>query len=495
MDAENPPAAAAPASFLGKFTVVFGAVRELWIVFAYVVISNLAYRLVEFTLSLWLSSDLGYSDVKAGWWVTIWSAGMTFCIVLVGSLTDALGLRKTFLLGFALCIMPRAVHDLRGGQGAWRWAACSFWRWAKAMGAPVTVAALRRYTTTAQRSIAFSLFYAIMNVGFGLAGYVFDSLRAGLGETGRLALPGLGVELSTYRTIFLVSLLFYVPACCSSISGCGRASRRPITGWTLPQTSPSIPRRACQAFGLTVRDTLRATGRIFMGLWRQPGFYKFLAFLSLAAFIKMIFLHMDLHLSEVRHSRTGRWGADWASLGNEQHPDRLPGPAGRRVDPEDSRLPHGDLRELRCGFLRVHHGGAAPLVSAAGGRLARPLIAHVWLGVKGQVNPYYVMIFLFVLFLSMGEAFYSPRLYEYAAAIAPKGQEASYMAMSSLPFFLAKLCVAPSPACCWPISARRHGPRHSGTLWLIIGLSTMVAPVGLFVFQRFIRVHEAGRDE
>jgi hypothetical protein len=32
-------------------------------------------------------------------------------------------------------------------------------------------------------------------------------------------------------------------------------------------------------------------------------------------------------------------------------------------------------------------------------------------------------------------------------------------------------------------------------LWLIIGLSTMVAPVGLFVFQRFIRVHEAGRDD
>ena len=64
-------------------------------------------------------------------------------------------------------------------------------------------------------------------------------------------------------------------------------------------------------------------------------------------------------------------------------------------------------------------------------------------GVPGSVNPWYVMIFLFVVLLSMGEAFYSPRLYEYTAAIAPKGQEASYMAMSSLPFFLAKLGVAP----------------------------------------------------
>ena len=55
---------------------------------------------------------------------------------------------------------------------------------------------------------------------------------------------------------------------------------------------------------------------------------------------------------------------------------------------------------------------------------------------------------------------------------------------------LAPVKVAALRRCC-PAS----GPRHSGTLWLIIGLSTMVAPVGLFVFQRYIRVHEAGRDD
>jgi len=97
-------------------------------------------------------------------------------------------------------------------------------------------------------------------------------------------------------------------------------------------------------------------------------------------------------------------------------------------------------------------------------------IAHVWLGVSGTVNPYYVMIFLFVLLLSLGEAFYSPRLYEYTVAIAPNGQEASYMAMSSLPFFLAKLAVGPLSD---PLLAQfcpATGPRHSETLWLIIGL-------------------------
>src|ERR1035437_2620763 len=106
-DQKGAVAAARPESFLGKFTVLFGAVRELWIVFALVIVTNLAYRLVNFTLSLWLTSDLGFSDEKTGVAVMIWSAGMTLCIVLVGSLTDALGLRKTFLLGFGLCFISR----------------------------------------------------------------------------------------------------------------------------------------------------------------------------------------------------------------------------------------------------------------------------------------------------------------------------------------------------------------------------------------------------
>ena len=68
------------------------------------------------------------------------------------------------------------------------------------------------------------------------------------------------------------------------------------------------------------------------------------------------------------------------------------------------------------------------------------------------------------------------------------------MALSSLPFFLAKLCMAPLSGILLAHFCTAQGPRHSGTLWLIIGLTTMIAPVGLFLFQRFIRVQEAGRD-
>jgi hypothetical protein len=115
-------------------------------------------------------------------------------------------------------------------------------------------------------------------------------------------------------------------------------------------------------------------------------------------------------------------------------------------------------------------------------------------GVPGSVNPYYVMIFLFIALLSVGESIYSPRLYEYAAAIAPKGQEASYMSLSYLPFFLAKLPVAMFSGVLLARFCPETGPRDSAALWLIIALATTIAPLGLFLLRRYIQVPEAGRE-
>ena len=99
---------------------------------------------------------------------------------------------------------------------------------------------------------------------------------------------------------------------------------------------------------------------------------------------------------------------------------------------------------------------------------------------------------LYLAVFSVGEAFYSPRVYEYAAAIAPPGQEASYGALAYLPFLVGKLLVGTAG---WLLAAfcPEHGPRHSGIMWFIFALAASVAPVGLLVFRRYIRVPEAGR--
>jgi hypothetical protein len=122
-------------------------------------------------------------------------------------------------------------------------------------------------------------------------------------------------------------------------------------------------------------------------------------------------------------------------------------------------------------------------------------IGHRYLGLVGDVHPYYVMITVFVIVLSFGEAFYSPRVYEYASAIAPKGQEASYAALSYVPFLLAKLLIGTFSGTLLARYCPEHGERNSGMMWLFVALTATIAPVGLIVLRRFIRIREAGRDE
>ncbi len=495
-DPNNQPAPGAPTSFLGKFTVLFGAVRELWLVFAIVLLSNLAYRVVNFTLRLWLSSDLGYNDVQAGLVVLLWSAGLTLCIVLVGSLTDALGLRKTFLLGFALCIISRVFITFTTVKWVAMGVGLTLLALGEGMGAPVTIAALRRYTTTAQRSIAFSVFYAIMNAGFLIGVLIFDALRAALGEHGSFTLPGLGMQLSTYRATLLASLALSIPSFLIIYFWLREGVEATDQGVVITPEKVKYPgKHALQVLKLTVGDTARDTARIFAGLWRQAGFYKFLAFLSLAVFIKMIFVHMDYTYPTfgIRELGEGAPVGHLYGLNNILIVILAPlvGVLTQRISAYRMVIFGSFIAAASVFIMTVPPQWFRPLADGWVGHC----IVHVWLGVSGTVNPYYVMIFLFVLFLSIGEAFYSPRLYEYTAAIAPKGQEASYMAMSSLPFFLAKIGVGPLSGVLLAHFCPAAGPRHSETLWLIIGLSTMIAPVGLFVFQRFIRVHEAGRDD
>jgi MFS family permease len=485
----------APVSFLERFLVLRGAVRELWLVFGAKMLAFLAYTVMNQTLVLWLSSDLGYDDQHAGYFVMAWSAVMTLFTVLVGSFTDAIGLRKTFILGVCICIVSRVIMTGTLVKGIALGCGLLPLAVGEALMGPVMVAAIQRYTTTAQRSISFSIFYVMMNVGILLGNVVFDYVRKDLGEHGLFTVPLVGAQLSTYRTLFLVSTLLTLPNLLLMyflLRGGVEATDAGVV--ITPQHPKYLGEHFLRALALMLRDAFRDTVRIFAGLWRQPGFYKFLAFLSLAALLRLVISHMYYTYPKFGIRELG------------------PGaPVGRlwALNPFTIIILVplvGALSQKISAYRMVVAGSIVAASSVfimaipphlfqalADGPLGN-LIAHRWLGVAGPVNPYYVSIFLYVLAFSLGEALYSPRLYEYAAAIAPKGQEASYMALSYLPFFLAKLFVGMFSGVLLARYCPPAGPRHSETLWLIIALITALAPIGLISLRRFIQVHEAGRE-
>src|SRR5438093_6100232 len=290
-DSVAPVALTGVRGFLAKFTVLKGAQRELWLTFLIKLFIISAYSITNKTLILWLSSDLGFNDQTAGALIGwVWAPAMTVFTLLSGSLTDALGLRRTFFLGVSICLVAPAVIVFTTIP----WLALAGGLFplviGEALGTPVLIAATRRYSTTLQRSISFSIIYMVMNVGYLIAGSIFDYVRHSLGEYGYLNL--LGLHITTYRTLFLVSLGFEV-LLFPTIYFLRRGAEATDEGVRFDADPVKYGTGSLgDRIWLTVRDAAGDTVRLFRRLLGQSGFYRLLAFLLLIGFLKLIFLQL-----------------------------------------------------------------------------------------------------------------------------------------------------------------------------------------------------------
>ncbi len=436
----------APQSFLDKFRVMKGSPRELWLINATKVLEILAYGLMSSTIVLWLSSDMGYTDAQAGDYIAYWSAVMTLFTVLVGSLVDAIGIKKSFLLGFWLCLVSRAVMTATTDP----WIAIPFGLILLAVGLafmiPVMNAALKRYATSKQQTIAFALFYVLMNVGFVLSGLLVDYLRsdAVFGELSGTTI--MGIEMSTYRVLFFWATVATLPGLLMTHF----IMRRGVEG---TDDQGVVIRKVEGKYEsenlltgtlLSMRDAGRDTVSIFASVWREPNFYRFLTFLFLIVLVKLVFFHMHYTFPKYAIRELGP-GAPLGNLWTVLNAGliviiTLPVAAlFDRVSSFTMLLVGTIIAALPVFLMVISPSVFAPIADGPIGHF----IGHTWLGIPVErgVDPVIISVTIFVIIFSFGEAIFSPRLYQYTAAIAPKGKEGSYMALSLIPYFFAKLIV------------------------------------------------------
>jgi MFS family permease len=485
---------AAPAGrFFRRFTVLRNAMPELWLVFAIKLLVIAAYQVMNVTLVLWFSSDFGLSDRSAIGLVGAWALVMSIFTVLSGSLTDALGFRKTFFLGLALSIVPRVVMIFSTNL----WVALFGGLFPVAIGealtGPVLVAATRTYSNTKQRSIAFSIIYSVMNAGFLVGNLLFDGVRKSLGEHGHFGFPG--VQLTTYQVLLLVSLvidcvvlplIFFLREGAEATDDGVRIN---------PKKSAHPQANLLPSAALAIRDTAKNTARIFGQLVKEPGFYRLLAFLLFIAFLKLIYRQLDYVFPKfcIRMLGDGVPSGKLLAINNIIIIFLTPvvGALTQRFAAYRMVILGGLVSAGSIFIMTLPPIWFEPFTTGLIGRW----FGHGYLGLKDAVDPYYGMIAVFVIVLSFGEALYSPRVYEYAAAIAPAGQEASYSALAYVPLLVAKLLTGTFSGTLLAIYCPQQGPRHPATMWLIIGAASMIAPIGLAAFARVIRLHEAGRAD
>ncbi len=113
-----------------------------------------------------------------------------------------------------------------------------------------------------------------------------------------------------------------------------------------------------------------------------------------------------------------------------------------------------------------------------------------FLAIDGQLGPLYYNLIVFAFLFSIGEAIWTPRLYEYTATVAPKGRESTYMGLSMLPLFFGKLLAGPLSGFLLGRYCPVDDVRQSSALWLVVALMAAASPLSILLLKNVVKPRE-----
>ncbi len=478
--------------------------RELWLVSLSQVFEFIAWALMLDTLTLFLTSDVGLSDMKVGSIMGVWTTGYTILMFGVGALVDAVGVKRILVIGTICAIISRCAFAMTTNiylLGVFGFVIQAV---SVAFMSPVITVAMKRYTKRDTSAMGFALFYTLMNIGFAIGGWLFDFFRNTFGEYGHIVLPLVG-EITTYRFILIASFLLSIPALI--LINIMRDGLDLKDDGTLEITPPE--KRAEGPFFSTLIATVKKAfveaGQIFITVAKQPAFWKFMLLLAMLLGVNYVFYHFHYTFPKYGIRVFGE-GAKVGTVYGVLNPVIvifLVPLIGYLTRTWSSYLmiTFGTILSAGSVFLvTIPERFYMPLVDTWFGRL----IWQVWLGQDAATDPsklaLYIAFTFFVGIFTIGEAIWSPRLMEYTARIAPKGQEASYMSLSLLPKFLSQPLVAVMSG--WLLAryvpiveatgvAEKTPPvvgdiSHHHMVWLWVGAIAILSPLGMLLFKKWI---------
>lgn len=421
--------------------------RELWLLYLATFFEWLGIFSFLPTLTLWLSGDFGMSDEAAGWWSSTFATVMTLLIFVAGSVADAFGVRATLLAAFGLAAVTRLGMSVAATP-----AAAVAWLMAFALAyatiSPVLQAAIGRTSTPRTRAFAFTCWYVSFNLAGALSGpLVVDLVRRGFLDpaTGQLAhrtleLPLLGARtVSAYGAIMGLGFFFALAGLAVTL-----LLRRGFEDRVEPGEAPARKKRNPLAALLEVVG--------------DGPFWRFVLLMVFLSLVRMIYQHMHF---------------TWPKYVLREQGDGFP--VGTVWSFNSFLILF--LAPLATALTR-HRRAFDVLLLGAFVAAASPFVLCL-----GSSLPYQVAM---IVVLTVGEALWLPRMYEYNVAIAPRGRESTYVGLATLPYALAKLLVGPTSGYLLSAFCPPTGPRQPALMWAIIGASTMLGPIGIVLGRRFM---------
>ena len=360
-----------------------------------------AYFAILTIASLFLSHDLGMSDQHAGYTIAAFTAATTILLTLSGMMTDWLGIRVSLRLSMIASLVLRAAIVGVGlipslPHRGWL-AAILLLLMAPFMAGIQTVfqASCQRFTTKRSRSAGFNLWYLFMNVGAAAGGYAIDFVR--------LVLKIPNVHIFTLSVI--TALL------CLIVAEFMIRGEEQLRG-TDEAVEPEPPKTA-----------RRSPWSILCEVVREPAFLRLMVLIALILGVRAVYAYLYLLMPKY-----------WE----------------RTIGPDAAIGVLNMINPIGIVIGLILFIPFANRVSVFGMLVYGAMVSSLSLfpmALPWQIYsadlPYahYLMAIICMVVLTIGEVLWSPKLYEYTAAIAPKGQEGTYLGFSMIPWFLAKTAV------------------------------------------------------
>ncbi len=448
-----------------------GFERPFWVANITEIFERLSYYGAFSSLALYLQERLSFSTEQTGTLTGIFGGMVWFLAIFGGAAADRLGFRRA--LSIAYFVLATAYFLI--GSIAAPWLApirnalplglfVAFILVLPALGIslvkPCVVGTTARASKENVRSIGYSIYYTMVNIGGAAGPYVADWAHRHLGVENVYRVAALSVFV-----MFFVVLLFF------------REPRK--AGDAPPPSIGQVARNFCLVLGnyklvlpvllLVMVLAVASLAGVTVPWW----FWIVMLAVAMAGMSKFMWFLVLF---------TGYWIVFW------QQYISLPGYIHRYIDP-NARV---ELILITDGLtvitLTIAVNFITRKIPAFPAVIVGTVISSIsWLILAFRPTVWATVLSLFVL--ALGEIVQSPRYYEYISRLAPPGQQGTYMGFAFLPIGIGSLIGG------WFGGRLAH---HYGevtgqprNLWLVVtgvGLATAIA---LAIYNKVVRPGEA----
>lgn len=376
-----------------------GFQRPFWVANTSEVFERLAYYAAFASLANYLHEKLNFPTVQTGTLTGIFGGMVWFLAIFGGAAADRLGFRRALSLAY---LILSGAYFLLGSLGS-GWLAplrgaippeifVGFILILPALGIslvkPSVVGTTARASTENVRSIGYSIYYTMVNIGGAAGPYVASWAHRHLGVENVFRIAA----LSVFLMFFAVLIFFREPGRSQGFEGAGQRAGDDADEDATAGETPSLAQ----------------TLRNFFIVVSNPKFMLFL----------IIF--------------TGYWVVYWQQF------TTLPGYIHDYIDPhaDVELILITDALSVICLTLLINF--LTRSIPALRAIILGTLVTSLsWLILAAHPAIWTCVLAIFVL--ALGEIVHQPRYYEYISRLAPPGQQGTYMGFAFLPIGLGSL--------------------------------------------------------